>query len=253
MTKYNRITGKVFGENATATGDDPEIGQFGSAKDGSYIGTTDVATIQSLPAWSKGWIEAVSPEDNFPPLPEMTGAMKVLSQQQCYLLQQGLAEWDSATIYYTNNFASKNGRIYISQTDENQGNDPSTDTTNWKEFTQDKLIRYPIEISDKSLMPSWYVVYSDGWCEQGGYFNPTANGIYTITFLKSFKDTNYTISASTNFGSNTNYTSTVSAVVGHIISNTQIHKKTTLGFSTGSYNYLEYNIGKYWEAKGYIN
>lgn len=139
MTKYNRITGKVFGGNATATGDDPEIGQFGSAKDGSFVGTTDVATIQSLPAWSKGWIEAVSPEDNFPPLPEMTGAMKVLSHQQCYLLQQGLAEWDNSTIYYTNNFASKNGRIYISQTNENQGNDPSTDTTNWKEFASGGL------------------------------------------------------------------------------------------------------------------
>lgn len=138
MTKYNRITGKVFGGNATATGDDPEIGQFGSAKDGSFVGTTDVATIQSLPAWSKGWIEAVSPEDNFPPLPEITGAMKVLSHQQCYLLQQGVPEWDNVTIYYKNNFSSKNGKIYISQSDTNQGNDPETDKVNWKEFSQDK-------------------------------------------------------------------------------------------------------------------
>lgn len=28
--------------------------------------------------------------------------------------------------------------------------------------------RYLIEASDPSLMPSWYRVYSDGWCEQGG-------------------------------------------------------------------------------------
>ncbi len=139
MTKYNRITGKVFGENATATGDNPEIGQFGSAQAGSYIGTTDVKTIQALPAWQKGWVGAVTPETNFPPLPEMTGAMKVLSQQQCYLLQQGLAEWDNTTIYYKNNFSSKNGKIYISQSDENQGNDPETDTTNWKEFTSGGL------------------------------------------------------------------------------------------------------------------
>ena len=105
MTKYNRITGKVFGGNANATGDNPEIGQFGSAKDGSYIGTSDISTIQALPAWGKGWVGAVTPETNFPPLPEMTGAMKVLSQQQCYLLQQGIPEWDNATIYYKNSFS----------------------------------------------------------------------------------------------------------------------------------------------------
>ena len=139
MTKYNRITGKVFGANANATGDNPEIGQFGSAKDGSYIGTSDISTIQALPAWGQGWAGAVTPETNFPPLPEMTGVMKVLSEQQCYLLQQGVSEWDNVTIYYQNNFSSKNGKIYISQSDENQGNDPETDNTNWKEFLLNKL------------------------------------------------------------------------------------------------------------------
>ena len=138
MTKYNRVTGKVFGGNANATGDNPEIGQFGSAKDGSYIGTSDISSIQALPAWGKGWVGAVTPETNFPPLPEMTGAMKVFSEQQCYLLQQGIPEWDNATIYYKNGFSSKNGKIYISQSDENQGNDPEADTVNWKEFSQDK-------------------------------------------------------------------------------------------------------------------
>lgn len=138
MTKYNRVTGKVFGGNANATGDNPEIGQFGSAKDGSYIGTSDISTIQALPAWGQGWVGAVTPETNFPPLPEMTGAMKVFSEQQCYLLQQGIPEWDNATIYYKNNFSSKNGKIYISQSDESQGNDPETDTVNWKELLQNK-------------------------------------------------------------------------------------------------------------------
>lgn len=134
MTKYNRTTGKVFGANANATGDNPEIGQFGSAKDGSYIGTSDVSTIQALPAWGKGWVGAVTPETNFPPLPEMTGAMKVLSEQICYLLQNGIAEWDFNTIYYENNFVRKNSKIYYSLSDENQGNDPETSTINWRAF-----------------------------------------------------------------------------------------------------------------------
>lgn len=137
MTQYQRITGKVFGGNATATGNDPQIAQFGSAQANTFIGTTDPATIQQLPAWGQGWIGAVTPDSQFPPLPEMTGAMKVLSHQICGILQQGVSTWDNGTIYYTGNFVSLNGKLYVSQVDENQGNNPETDTTNWKEFDGD--------------------------------------------------------------------------------------------------------------------
>ena len=37
---------------------------------------------------------------------------------------------------------------------------------------------------------SWYRVWSDGWCEQGG-MDSTGTGTKTITFLKPFRDTNY--------------------------------------------------------------
>lgn len=135
MAKLSRVTAKVFGETATATGSDPSIGQFGSAKAGTYNGTGDVATIQGLSAWSNGWIDAVTPTQQFPTLPEMTGVHKVLSYQNAYLLQQGIPEWDSGTTYYTNGFCSKAGKIYISQSDDNINHDPESDTTNWKEFT----------------------------------------------------------------------------------------------------------------------
>lgn len=135
MTKLKRFTGKVFGGSATAVGDDPQIAQFGSALANTFVGTTDPEIIQQLPAWGQGWIGAVTPTQQYPALPEMTGAMKVLSHQICGILQQGVSTWDSGTIYYTGNFASKNGRLYISQIDENQGNDPAIDTTNWQEFS----------------------------------------------------------------------------------------------------------------------
>ena len=111
MTNLQRITGKTFGETATAIGNDPQIGQFGSAKAGTYIGTTDVATIQSLPAWSNGFVDSVTPTTQFPPLPEVTGALKVLSHQENYILQHGIPEWDSATDYHTNCYCSKNGKV----------------------------------------------------------------------------------------------------------------------------------------------
>ena len=139
MTKYKRFTGKVFGGTATATGNDPQISQFGSALAGTFTGTTDPEVIQSLPAWGQGWIGAVTPNTQFPALPEMTGAMKVFSYLICYLLQQGVAEWDSNTIYYKNNYCSLNGNIYISLSDSNQNNNPTTDSINWKNFLADKL------------------------------------------------------------------------------------------------------------------
>lgn len=132
MAKIQRVTGKIFGGTATATGTDPQIGQFGSALAGTYLGTTDISAIQGLPAWGQGFIGAVTTDNQFPALPEVTGFGKVLSQQQCYLLQQGVAEWDSATTYYTGNFCAKNSVLYVSLTDENLNNDPESDTTNWE-------------------------------------------------------------------------------------------------------------------------
>jgi len=42
---------------------------------------------------------------------------------------------------------------------------------------------------------SWYRVYSDGWCEQGGLVNNGASGngslVAYATLLKPYKDTNY--------------------------------------------------------------
>lgn len=138
MTKYTRLTGKVFGSSATATGDDPQIGQFGSALAGSYNGTTDVATIQSLPAWQKGFIGAVTPNTQFPPLPEMTGFGKVLSHQICYLLQQGVPEYDNDTTYYDGNWCSYQKKLYFCKND-NGGIGISevlpTNVTYWSQFT----------------------------------------------------------------------------------------------------------------------
>lgn len=158
MSKLTRVTAKVFGATADGTLADPEIGQFGSAKAGTYVGTSDVATIQNLSAWSNGWIDAVTPTQQFPTLPERTGVDKVLSYQNAYVLQQGIPEWDSATDYYTNGFCSKNGKIYFSKTDNNVNHDPETDTVNWEEFTSGggsrnigEIIQSTIPLTDAGL------------------------------------------------------------------------------------------------------
>lgn len=107
---------------------------------------------------------------------------------------------------------------------------------------QDKLIRYPIAVSNKSLMPSWYVVYNDGWCEQGGRYTINTNGSGTITFLKEFVDTSYTIFNSKESTDSSTWTVMFDAFETRTTS--QIGIKANL---TG------YTIGGSWEAKGYIS
>lgn len=136
--KYNRITAKLFGATASPLGNDPQIGQFGSAKAGTYIGTDDIATIQALNAWNNGFIDSVTPNTQFPPLPEVTGVIKVLSYLQCYSLQQGIPEYDSGTIYYEDNWCSYAQKLYICINDNSgqgiTGVTP-TDTDYWLEYT----------------------------------------------------------------------------------------------------------------------
>ena len=118
MTRLKRITNKIFGNTASTTGSSdtgPEIGQFGSAKAGTYNATADVETIQALPAYEQGWIGAVIPDQQYPTLPEMTGVNKVLSYQTGYLMQEGIPEWDSGTTYYKNSIV-KYAKVTTTQT-----------------------------------------------------------------------------------------------------------------------------------------
>lgn len=82
---------------------------------------------------------------------------------------------------------------------------------------------------------SWYRVWSDGWCEQGGY---SAGGAYIVTFLKQYLDTNYTALA-TFEGS---YSANALAIVTR--TNTGFH----LNRGTGATDIG----GKFWRAEGYI-
>ncbi len=133
-----RIPGKIFAENASGVGNNPEIGQFGSAKSGAYLGTDNVREIQGTDAWSQGWTSAVVSSNNYPPLPEMNGVLKVLSYQICSILQQGIPFWDSETVYFKNNYVNYNGAIYFSTIDNNT-TEPTTEEggNNWQSGTID--------------------------------------------------------------------------------------------------------------------
>lgn len=90
---------------------------------------------------------------------------------------------------------------------------------------------------------SWYRVYSDGWCEQGGFTNPVSADyqVCQIVFLKPFIDTNYY------FNSRYISTSWATATVG-VVSDTD---RQTTGVKI--WNYSQYSSGAYWQACGYIS
>lgn len=90
---------------------------------------------------------------------------------------------------------------------------------------------------------SWYRVWSDGFCEQGGQFTPETSGDTTssVTFLKEFKDTNYQLLGSFHNSSVGNpgvWPSHYGCAWG---------TKSTTGFTR-----LTYQTSYNWEAKGYI-
>ena len=92
---------------------------------------------------------------------------------------------------------------------------------------------------------SWYRIWSDGWCEQGGIATITAsrNFTNTITLLKPFIDTNYTCNVTTVSNSKVQY------ITGYNITSL----KTNSFVVTGStYETAAIIVGFSWQASGYI-
>lgn len=91
---------------------------------------------------------------------------------------------------------------------------------------------------------SWYRVYSDGWCEQGGTGSTAAQASNSVALLKAYTNTNYTLLATNNF-EETGGNVTIQAV-----------KTSNSEFNI---NAKEYNVNTYyarsycWYACGYIN
>lgn len=129
MSRLTRVHQKVFASNAANNG------VFGSLQAGNPQTSNDVATLQSLSAFENGWDDAIEQGDKLPPLEEFQGIQYGISYQQAYMLQEGIAEWDSSTPYYKGSLAKtisgSSFKLYCSLSDNNTGN-IVTNTTYWK-------------------------------------------------------------------------------------------------------------------------
>ena len=117
--------------------------------------------------------------------------------------------------------------------------------------TADQTFRLPL-ISERVLVAkkepttedqSWYNLYSDGWLEQGGRFYNNANVANTISFLKPFKNTDYSLLI--NHGVSGNYAANISGR----------HSDEAWGYTTTNFQAQTYNaVGLnwiVWRACGY--
>lgn len=125
MAKLARKTSILFGGSAGAN----QIAQFGSLAASAPAFSTDPAVIQGLSNWTVGWFDGVE-TGNSPAIEDMNAFCYVDSYQLAYLMQTGLAEWDSATTYFIGSLCTGvgTGIIYVSQQDNNLNNVVSSAT-----------------------------------------------------------------------------------------------------------------------------
>lgn len=130
MSRLTRYTQKLFGSGASTN----QIAEFGSLAASSperFSGSTITpAIIQTLTNYSNGWFDAVIGQ-NSPALEDMNALDYLFAYQLSYLMQAGVAEWDSGTTYYTNQMVNYQGIVYVSQIDTNLNNIPSSSPSDW--------------------------------------------------------------------------------------------------------------------------
>ena len=137
-----RIEHKVFASEAPLD----EMGQFGSALATTKLNTKDVAEIQALPAYTKGWGSAIISENNYPAMEEMNGVLNVMSYHTGYLYQEGIPTYSATPEYSVTSWVKDlaGEKIYKSLQGGNKGHD-LTDPAWWEEL---KLGGGGLEIGD---------------------------------------------------------------------------------------------------------
>lgn len=156
MAKITRIFQKQFGANGATS----NFGKFGSLNDGGAATTKDPTVMQSLSEFLDGW-QTATIGALIPAYQDMNTVCFLAFYQICYLLQMGVAEYDSSTSYYINSICQDNGQFYISLTDNNIGNDPVSSPSNWQSGIPGAEITGVIKEYAGIIAPTGYLI-ADG-------------------------------------------------------------------------------------------
>jgi len=154
MAKLTRYTFKQFGMNANPISD---IGIFGSLAAGSPTFSNSITLIQSLTAWITGWAaETISV--NRPAMEDQNAVDFVFAYMIAQIFQDGIAEYDSGTTYYTGSIVKVGSQIYQSLQDNNTGNTPSSSPTYWQAGLPSSEITGVIKGFGGTVAPSGYLI-----------------------------------------------------------------------------------------------
>lgn len=133
MAKLARFFQKIFASNA-GNNELSEYGSFQASPPGNlYSGSTITPDIvQNLSNFEGGQYDAVGGSYS-PTIQDHNSLFWLQTRQQAYLFQEGIAEWDAETIYFTNSFVKSGSILYVSLQDNNT-NHAITDGAWWYAF-----------------------------------------------------------------------------------------------------------------------
>lgn len=186
MPALARKTQKVFGSSLVPSGN---LAVFGSLAAGSPAFSNDPDAIQSLSNFLSGLNGAVV-GNRSPAIEDLNSLFFLFARQIAYILQSGIPEWDVSTEYFTNNFVRVSGVVYVSKTDNNTGNDPTTDTNNWESYAS--------KIAPSATSVKAWVNFNGTNGALIGAYNVsgvlrTAAGRYLIAFQNPLANANYAV------------------------------------------------------------
>lgn len=183
MAKIARKTQKIFGSTAGFQ----QIAQFGSLAASAPVFTTDPDVIQALSNYLQGWYAAVIGA-NSPAIEDMNAVLFLYAYQLAYMMQEGVAEWDAGTTYYTGSLVNDgSGVLYISLTNNNTGN-LLTDFANWGYYgglTTNINPQNITVVSGKTYFyPTYIIPVGVTWTvNTGGYLTSTGPTIINGTLI----------------------------------------------------------------------
>jgi hypothetical protein len=180
MARIARWTQKIFASLATNNG------QFGSAQTGTKVESSSLTTLQALPAFDTGWLDAVLGAREVPPLEEFQALDYINTTQLAYLFQEGVPAWDSGTTYFTNSWVKLAGsnKIYVSLQNDNI-NHLVTDIAWWK-----LLVDFDISRTALSAPTTFYVATTGNNVTGNGTIGAPWQTIqFAYEFLQRYYDT----------------------------------------------------------------
>lgn len=172
MAKIVRYNGNLVPFASSSLGSERTI--FGE------VTQADDITSQFTADFLRGW-GIVGPSDQ-PTLQDFNAVSYTHGQILSYIHQVGVAEYDAAQEYYIYSITNESGIVYVSLTNGNIGNAPSSSPANWKALSQPKGLTFISSGSGNYIVPSGvFLIDVEVWGGGGGgggsgTINTTAGG-----------------------------------------------------------------------------